>query len=72
MMQDAINAKPDQAFLTSWLNVDVTRALLKRVLQEPVHDLYYVRIVRLGRLHAPQLEHLLEVGDGGHLSARFR
>ena len=44
-MQHAINAKADHTLLTARLQMDVTGALVKRVLPQPVHHLNHALVV---------------------------
>ena len=62
-MQHTIDAKAHVRKFASWLNMNVACALLKRILQQPIHNAHHALVVRIKLAHAAQRNQLLEVGD---------
>jgi hypothetical protein len=57
-----VNAKADHALLAPWLQVDVTGALVKGVLPQPVHHLHHALVVGVELLVGlAQLHQLLKL-----------
>ena len=66
IVQHPINAETHLAGFPSRLQMDVAGALGKSVLQDPVHNIDDVLIVRIV-VPLPHFQQLLEVGNPGHL-----
>ena len=67
-MQHAINAQAHAAGFAPRLNMNITGALLKGVLEQPVNDIDHVGVVGIRLLtHAAQIQQLLEVADAAAL-----
>ena len=61
VVHHAVDAESHVTFVAARFDVDVARALVERVLQQPVDDVDDVRVVRVGRLQLAEFEQLLEV-----------
>ena len=46
-MKNTVDPKPDASLVPSWFKVNITGALGKRIVQQPIHDVDDVRVVRL-------------------------
>ena len=62
-MQHAVDAEAHVAGIAPRLEVDVARALLERVVEQPVADVDDVLVVGVELAAPAQLHQLLEVGD---------
>ena len=65
LVQHAVDAEAHVADVAPRLDVDVARALLEGVLEQPVADVDDVLVVGVELAAAPELDQLLEVGDVG-------
>ena len=62
-MEQAVDAEAHVARLAPRLDMDVARALLERIVEEPVADVNDMLVVGIELPATPQLHQLLEVRD---------
>ena len=62
-MQYAVNSKAYLALATTWLEMDITGALFKGVLQQPVDNIDYMLVLSIGVFKLAHFQQLLKVGD---------
>ena len=68
----AIDAKAHTAHFASRFNVNITGALLKGVLQQPIDYFYDVLVVGVRFIHRTKFQHLLQIAEAGRATRPFR